>query len=110
MSFHTIQPTPDLAAAHRRKANRVGPPAAAVPTSYPSLLRTAGFVDIEPHDETDEYRSTQLRWMAASDRHEAGMRRAMGDDAYDERLAMRRQTSAAIEDGLLSRFRYTAAR
>ena len=71
MVFHTIQPTPGLEPARRRRANGFGPPAVAVPTSYQSMLRTAGFVDIEVRDDTEEYRATQLRWMSASERYEA---------------------------------------
>ncbi len=110
MVFHTIQPTPGLEPSRRRRANHVGPPAAAVRTSYPSLLNTAGFVDVDVRDDTAEYRATQLRWIAANQRHEAALRAAMGDDAYDERQTTRRATLGAIDAGLLARFRYLAAR
>ncbi len=79
-------------------------------TSYPSMLRTAGFTAIEQRDDTDEYRATQLRWMTASERYEEALRQAMGDDAYEERRTTRRTTLRAIDDGLLARYRYAATR
>ena len=106
----TIQPTPGLRAAARRTAHRVGPPAVAVPTSYHSLLRTAGFVNVVATDKTEEYRATLRRWMTATDRHSDAIREAVGHDAYDEREVTRQKTLEAIDAGLLSRFRYTAMR
>ena len=110
MAFHSIQPEPGLAPARRRRANRRGPPAVAIRTNYPSLLRSAGFVDIESRDDTAEYLATQLRWIEACARHEEGMRAAMGDETFDESLETRVSTLQAIEEGLLVRYRYTAAR
>ena len=106
--FHTIQPTPGLSPLHRRRANRSGPPATGVRTSYQSLLSTAGFVDVEARDDTEEYRATQLRWIAATERHEAPMRAAIGDDAYHDRHLKRQATLRAIDGGLLARYRYSA--
>jgi len=110
MVFHTIQPTPGLPPARRRLANSSGPPATAVRTSYQSMLRTAGFVDVEVRDDTDEYRATMLRWIAATERHAEAIRAVIGGDAYTERLRSRHEKLSTIEDGLLSRFRYYATR
>ncbi len=110
LAFLTIQPTPGLDPARRRRANGVGPPAVAVPTSYESLLGTAGFAAITASDVTTEYEATQRRWIDATDRHEPAIRAATGDDAFDERLATRHRTLRAIRDGLLSRYLYTAVR
>ncbi len=84
--------------------------AVALRTSYPSLLHTAGFTDVTAVDLTDEYASTQRRWIAAFERHSLAIRRVIGEDEFDERIAVRHQTLRAIEDGVLSRFRYTAVR
>ncbi len=108
--FQTIQPTPGLPPRLRRRANRVGPPAGAVPTSYESLLRTAGFGDIVAVDQTAEYRATQRHWIDAAIRYEPGLRAAIGDEAYDERRSNRQATLEAIDAGLLARFRYSARR
>lgn len=110
IAFFTIQPQPDLDRRRRRKANRVGPPAVAVPTSYESLLRSAGFLEIVAVDVTGEYRACQRRWMDAMARYEGPLRDSMGDEMYDERAAKRGQTLSAIDAGVLSRFRYSATR
>lgn len=110
MAFLTIQPTPGLDARQRRRANRVGPVAVAVPTSYESLLHTAGFVDVLATDLTGEYRSTQHRWIDATLRYGDAIREVVGDEAYDDRARTRHATLEAIDAGLLSRFLYTATR
>ncbi len=110
IAFLTIEPTLGLDPPTRRRAHRLGPAAVAVPTSYPSLLRSAGFVDIDRVDLTDEYHSTQLRWIDATERNASAIREAMGTELYEERLANRFLTLHAIEEGLLSRHRYTATR
>ena len=47
----------------------MGPSAVALPTSYPSLLRTAGFVNIETTDLTAEFGPTLQRWIDATERN-----------------------------------------
>jgi len=74
------------------------------------MLRTAGFVDVEVRDDTEEYRATMLRWIAASERHAEAIRAVIGADAYTERLRSRYEKLSTIEHGLLSRFRYYASR
>jgi hypothetical protein len=110
IAFFTIQPRPGLDPRRRRKANALGPPAVAVPTSYDSLLRSAGFREVAAVDVTAEYRACQLRWMDAMARYEGPLRDSMGDEMFDERAVKRRQTLSAIDAGLLSRFRYSATR
>ena len=110
LAFLTIEPTPGLTSAERRRAHRLGPPGVSVPTSYPSLLRSAGFVDVVATDLTDDYRGTLQRWIDASDRHEAELRRVVGDHAYADRERTRNRTVEAIAGGYLSRFGYTATR
>ncbi|MFT7648411.1 MAG: hypothetical protein ACI8Y4_003163 [Candidatus Poriferisodalaceae bacterium] len=110
MVFHTIQARPGLSPSNRRRANRYGPPATGVRTSYRSLLSTAGFIDVEALDETEEYWATQLRWIAAAERYELPMRAAIGDARYYDRHRKRQAASRAIEDGLLARYRYSATR
>jgi hypothetical protein len=110
IAFFTIQPRPDLDQRRRRRANRAGPPAVAVPTSYESLLKSAGFGEIESEDVTREYRTTQRRWIDAMSRYEVSLRAEMGDEMFDERAQKRAETLAAIDAGLLSRFIYVATR
>ena len=82
----------------------------AVPTSYQSLLRTAGFSDVATTDLTAGYASTQRRWIDATERHATAVREMVGADEYEERAVSRQKTLRAIRDGLLSRFMYTAVR
>ena len=110
MAFHTIELPAGLTSAKRRRAVSIGPPAVAVRTTYPGLLRSAGFNEIDAVDLTAEYLATQLRWLAATLRHEAGLRSALGDDVVEEGLKRRRSTASAIKEGLLLRTLYTATR
>lgn len=82
----------------------------AVRTSYPSLLRSAGFAAAEDIDVTDAYRAIQRRWIDATERREAALRAVMGDEPFVERMTSRRRTLAAIDDGILQRRMYTAVR
>ncbi len=88
----------------------MGPPAVAVRTSYSSLLRSAGFVEIGFDDRTEQYHATQAAWIEAVSRREAAIRPIVGDGAYDQRLRDRRRTLAAIDGGLLVRVMYWATR
>ena len=72
-------------------------------------MRSAGFADVRDDDLTEDYRSTLMRWIAATNRREADIRTAMGDDLYDERAQNRQRTLDAIDAGLLQRRLYTAA-
>ena len=110
LGFLTIEPRPGLPAADRRRANRIGPPGVAVPTSYPSMLHTAGFVDVAAVDLTSQYRSVLAAWLDAIGRRETGVRAIVGDTTYDERMMTRTRSLAAVDEGLLARFRYTATR
>lgn len=110
MAFLTIQATPGLSPAERRRAHAAGPPAVAVRTSYPSLLRSAGFTHVVATDRTAEYRITQAAWIAATERRADAIRAIVGDQLYDERAQERAGTVAAIDAGLLARFLYTATR
>lgn len=74
------------------------------------MLRTAGFTDISADDRTAEYRTTLAGWIAATRRREEAIREIVGDEDYETRAANRVASLAAIDDGLLSRFLYTATR
>jgi hypothetical protein len=110
LAFHTIEPPPGLSAPKRRRAISIGPPAVTVRTTYPGLLRSAGFNEIYAGDLTAEYLATQRRWLAATLRHEDGLRCALGDDVVRDGIERRRRTVDAIEEGLLLRTLYTATR
>ena len=110
IAFLTIQPTPGLDDRRRRVANQLGPQEVTLRTSYQSLLRTAGFSDISAKNVTEEYRSTLRRWIDATETRKILIRKLVGDDVYEQRAANREQDLQAVDDGLLSRFQYTATR
>jgi hypothetical protein len=110
LAFHTIELSPGLSAARRRRAISIGPPAVAVRTTYPSLFRSAGFIEVDAVDLTAEYLATQRRWLAATLQYEVGLRDALGDDVVREGIERRRRTVGAIEEGLLLRTLYAATR
>jgi len=74
------------------------------------MLHTVGFSEIAVLDVTDEYRQTQQRWIDATDRREEEIRGLIGDEEYDDRQRTRADTVQAIDDGLLCRTLYSAAR
>lgn len=109
-AFYTIEVQRGLSAAQRRRASLIGPPGVAVRTTYPGLLRSAGFTEIDVVDVTSAYLATQRRWLAATLQHEEDLRSALGDDAVYEGIKRRRRTVDAIEEGLLLRTLYSATR
>lgn len=109
-AFLVIEPTPGLDARQRRRASRIGPFAVAVRTSYTSMLSTAGFVDIGRRDLTTAYRRTQQDWIDAYLRRRSALTEVLGREGFDERHRERQATVRGIDEGLLSRCLYTAAR
>ena len=108
--FTVIEAATGLSPGQRRRARRDGPAAVLTRTSYPSLLASAGFVDVEVTDRTAEYRATQQRWIDATVRHEAELRATLGDTMYEDRIVDRGGSLAAIDDGVLIRRLYVATR
>lgn len=110
MAFLTIEPGTNLSPSQRRKAGRVGPPSVLLRTSYESLLRTAGFIDVEVVDLTAEYRITQQAKIDETDRRRDDLLALVGREEYDESRRDRHNTIEAIDAGLLRRRLYLARR
>jgi len=110
MVFTTIEPSPGLSRADRRRVARSGPSAVLARTGYNGLLATAGFTEVEHLDVTTDYRKTQQAWIDATRRRSPAVAAAMGDKALEQRLADRAAALAAVDDGLLRRSRYVAIR
>ncbi|MGH9110825.1 MAG: class I SAM-dependent methyltransferase [Acidimicrobiales bacterium] len=109
-AFSVIFPTPDLPEATARRAIEAGPPDCALATSYPSMLLSAGFVEIEEHDVTPEYLATARRKRKVAQRFAAGMVDMLGRREFEEMQAKRRLAVHAIADGLLRRSLFVARR
>ncbi len=110
MAFLTIEPDADLTPPQRRKAGRIGPPGVLVPTSYPSLLRSAGFVGTDVVDVTAEYRTTQQAKIDEMERHRDDLVELAGVEEFTESRRNRRRTIEAIDAGLLRRRLYVSHR
>jgi cyclopropane fatty-acyl-phospholipid synthase-like methyltransferase len=109
-AFTAIFPAAGLTAAEARRAIEAGPPNCGLRTSYPSLLRSAGFVDVEERDLTADYYTTATRKLEVADHFAEGMIEMLGRQEYDEMQAQRRSAIAAIEGGLLRRSLFIARR
>lgn len=109
-AFGVIFPTPGLSPADRRRAHAAGPPDVALRRSYPAMLETAGFVDVEEHDRTAEYLVTARRKLAATERLANRLVELLGADGFVEERQRRIGAVAAVEEGLLRRAVFTARR
>jgi cyclopropane fatty-acyl-phospholipid synthase-like methyltransferase len=109
-AFTAIFPAPGLTAAEARRAIEAGPPNCGLRTSYPSLLRSAGFVEIDEHDLTADYFATASRKLEVAEQFAEDMSEMLGRREYDEMQAQRRLAIAAIHGGLLRRSLFLARR
>lgn len=110
IAYTTIYVTPGLSDAARRRAQRSGPRAVASRREQPTLLRSAGFVDVELTDVTAEFAVTARAWLAEADAHAEQLAAVEAPGAFDERQRERRTQLAAIDDGLLRRGLLSATR
>jgi Nitroreductase family len=108
--FSVIFPTAGLRAAEARRAIDAGPPHCRLRTSYPSMLHSAGFVDIEEHDLTTDYHATATRKLDLAEQFADAMIDMLGRQDFDDMQADRRHAVAAIADGLLRRSLFVARR
>ena len=109
-AFLTIFVTPGLSKRDHRRAVRVGPRAVRSDREPQDLLHAARFVDVEALDLTAEFLETARGWHDHSAPLERELRATVGEGEFDQQQADRRETVAAIEDGLLSRALLIAAK
>ena len=109
-AFTAIFPTTGLTAAENRRAVEAGPPECGLRTSYPSLLRSAGFVEIEERDLTADYHATASRKLEVAEQFAGDMIEMLGRQEYELLQADRRLAISAIEAGLLRRSLFVARR
>jgi cyclopropane fatty-acyl-phospholipid synthase-like methyltransferase len=109
-AFTSIFPAAGLSAAEARRAIEAGPPNCGLRTSYPSLLRSAGFVEIDERDLTAGYFATASRKLEVAEQFAEDMIEMLGRQEYDEIQAERRLAIAAIGGGLLRRSLFIAHR
>lgn len=109
-AFTAIFPAAGLSTAAARRAIEAGPPNCRLRTSYPSLLRSAGFVDVEERDLTVDYLATASRKREVAEQFAGDMIEMLGRQEYEEMQSERGLAIAAIEGGLLRRSRFVARR
>ena len=110
MAFTTISITPNLPAAERRRARRVGPRAVATRTDERRLLASAGFVDVGTSDLTGPFVSTARTSVEECDRHADVLAPLEEPGLFEQRQRDHRRMLRAIEDGLLRRAMFWAVR
>ena len=109
-AFFTIHPAPGLGASQRRRAHRDGPVAVAARRPHRDLLQDAGFVDIEEIDCTAEFAQTARAWLEQWDSHREHLIDLQGVTEFEQRQHDRRAQLRAVEEGLLRRSLFIAAR
>ena len=109
MAYWVIEITPGLSAADYQLAME-GEANSAMPQHAPTgdLLEFAGFGQVEARDVTKEYLDVAAAWLVAASSLEAPLRRALGDDVYENRVNVRQQGIDMTAKGLHRRMFYTA--
>jgi hypothetical protein len=110
LAFYTIAVAPGLPADDHRRAVRCGPPAVGTRSDYLSLLRSAGFVELDEVDVTADYLETARGWLRHGQEFEAGLAALDTPGAFADKLARRREAIAMIEAGHLRRSLFLATR
>jgi hypothetical protein len=94
----------------RRRIAKAGNPSVYSRSEQLGLLRSAGFVNIEATDVTDEYLRVQRAVYEANERHARALRRVQGPGVFEERQRNRSRTLENIEAGVLRRSLFVAER
>ncbi len=110
IAYTTIFVTPGLDPLRRRRARRSGPRAVGSRSDQRRLLVSAGFTDIEVVDLTPEWVRTARGWLAGWTANEAELTRLESPVAVAQRQTERQTQLRALDDGLLRRALFSAAR
>jgi hypothetical protein len=109
-AFYSIFVAPGLTARDHQRGLRSGPPVVATPSDYRSLLRSAGFIEIDEVDVSAAYLNTARAWLHHLQEYAADLAPLELPGAFADRLARRRDAVGAIEAGLLRRSLFLGAR
>ena len=110
IAYTTIFVTPGLDPIRRRRARRSGPRAVGSRSDQRQLLVSAGFADIEVLDVTPQWAHTARAWLAGWAANEAELTTLESPAAFAQRQRERQTQLRAIDDGLLRRALFSAAR
>jgi len=108
MAFHVLFVASDLSDRDRVGAVAAGPSYVSASASYPDLLASAGFGDIDELDLTDQYRLTAAAFLHESARAAKQLEEIFGIEEFRLAQQEREDTLAAIEGGLLRRSLFVA--
>ena len=108
MVFTVISIKSDLGAADYARAVERGPPLVKAQGDYPSLLERAGWHIEDRVDLTAGYAHSVSRMIAEFETRAETLSDLLGTTEYRERLARRRRSLEAIEDGLHQRELFVA--
>jgi len=109
IAFYTIFIAPGVSEADRRRILALGdPPWLASPAGQSELLRSAGFIEVEETDVTDEYLLTARGWYEGRERYAVELRQLDGEAEFGQNQAWRKRRLPAIEAGLLRRSLFVA--
>ena len=102
-AFITIILSPKLSKAQHRRGAWLGPRSVTSTRPIDVLMEAAGFANIETVDLTADFVTTARGWVRAAEREEEELRRAVGDEAFDEEQSDRKDIVTGVEEGLLRR-------
>jgi len=109
-AFFTIYVPRDIAPTARQRAFAAAPKYGWLRTSHAQLMQSAGFVDIEETDYTEQYLHTLRGWLDHSDERSAELIELWGNELFAQRQADRRSSIAAVEAGWQRRILISARR
>jgi hypothetical protein len=110
MAFLTIHLPAGLSSADRARARASGPRAVDSRAEHDSMLRNAGFDVLVERDLTDAFLDTARAWLRESDALADALTGLEPAGGFDERQDDRRRMIAAVENGLLRRSLFVAAK
>lgn len=110
IAYTTIYVTPGLDPLRRRRAQRSGPRAVGSRAGQRQLLASAGFTDIDSTDITAQWGVTARAWLDGWDANEAELTALDLPVPFAQRQRERRTQLRAIDNGLLRRGLFSAAR
>jgi hypothetical protein len=110
LAFTTIYVAPGVSERDYRRASRVRGPGIAERRAMTDLLEAAGFVDIRERDATASFARSTAAHLRTATQHERALRKAWGDQRFDDSQHDRRSTLELIRDGVVRRGIFTARR
>lgn len=110
IAYYTIFISHEIPEDARRRIGKVARPGLYTRAEQQGLLRSAGFVNIEETDVTDEYLHVERALHEANERHARSLRKSLGEAKFEEAQSNRKAALLGIEGGVLRRSLFVAER